>query len=96
MIAYLCLFSISLEQWLGVFISYVIYNVQSFVSLFSFVVCVCCEKRARYILHHSSLSQPLLMLKSQFLPKIQRILTELDDLQSCVQTETLLNTWSLI
>lgn len=45
MIAYLCLFSISLEQWLGVFISYVIYNVQSFVSLFSFVVCVCVVKR---------------------------------------------------
>lgn len=40
MIAYLSLFSISLEQWLGVFISYVIYNVLSFVVLFLFGTCV--------------------------------------------------------
>lgn len=40
MIAYLCLFSISLEQWLGVFISYVIYNMLSFVFLFLFGACV--------------------------------------------------------
>lgn len=40
MIAYLSLFSISLEQWLGVFISYVIYNVLSFVFLFLFGTCV--------------------------------------------------------
>lgn len=39
MIAYLSLFSISLEQWLGVFISYVIYNVLSFVFLFLFGTC---------------------------------------------------------
>lgn len=40
MIAYLSLFSISLEQCLGVFISYVIYNVLSFVFLFLFGTCV--------------------------------------------------------
>lgn len=40
MIAYLYLFSISLEQWLGVFISYVIYNVQSFVFWGGFF-CMC-------------------------------------------------------
>lgn len=44
MIAYLSLFSISLEQWLGVFISYVIYNVLSFVFLFLFgwILCFIC------------------------------------------------------
>lgn len=40
MIAYLSLFSIPLEQWLGVFISYVIYNVLRFVFLFLFGTCV--------------------------------------------------------
>lgn len=40
MTAYLSLFSISLEQWLGVFISYVIYNVLSFVFLFLLGACV--------------------------------------------------------
>lgn len=40
MTPYLFLFSISLEQWLGVFISYVIYNVLSFVFLFLFGTCV--------------------------------------------------------
>lgn len=39
MMAYLSLLSLSLKQWLGVFISYVIYNVLSFVFLFLFGTC---------------------------------------------------------